>query len=301
MNSNRLPVLRVAQFADDISPQREPGRFLALCGERVILENQGQVHSRCGVGIAFDECSMNLIESGLRNTGYRHTVGVTVLRGPAMPHTITELFPELRAYCERLLTTACDLSEPHRSAVRQVGDWIHQRRSKGLTANVIVVCTGNSRRSSLGSTLGNVAAAFQGDTGIQFFSGGTAPSAFNPRTIRTLREIGVRIEEQSEVAPPGPAGELNPRYLVSWGRGASDSIPEFSKRYDDVSNPQLDFCAIMVCTDADEHCPVVLGASLRVSMPFEDPKEYDDLPCEAAAYADRRDQIGRAMLLILGQ
>ena len=32
-------------------------------------------------------------------------------------------------------------------------------------------------------------------------------------------------------------------------------------------------------------------------MPFEDPKEFDGQPTEAAAYTERRDQIGLAMLL----
>ncbi len=219
-----------------------------------------------------------------------------------MPHTLTDLFPQLRTYCETLRATSrSGLSERHQAAAQQVGEWIRQRRAEGKTANVIVVCTGNSRRSILGSTLGNMAAAFCGETGVQFFSGGTDPSAFNPRTIRALQQIGVSIEPQSDLAPPGAASERNPRYLVRWGSGATDSIPEFSKRYDDASNPQQDYCAIMVCTDADENCPVVLGASLRVSMPFEDPKEFDGLPMESAVYAERRDQIGRAMLLILGQ
>ncbi len=219
-----------------------------------------------------------------------------------MPHTMTELFPELRAYCETLRAIPCSsLSEQHQAAAKQVGDWIRQRRSAGKAANLIVVCTGNSRRSIFGSTLGNIAAAFCGEAGVLFFSGGTTPTAFNPRTIRALQEIGVQSEEQSGVAPSGPAGERNSRYLVKWGEGASDSIVEFSKRYDDTSNPQSDFCALLVCTDADENCPVVLGASLRVSMPFDDPKEFDGQPTEHAAYAERRDQIGRAMLLILGQ
>ena len=195
--------------------------------------------------------------------------------------------------------TASDLSESHPAAVRAVRAWIRQRRWQGQSANLIVVCTGNSRRSILGSTLGNIAASFHGDAGVRFFSGGTVPSAFNPRTIRALREIGVQIEEHSGLAPSGPAGELNSRYLVRWAGGAADSNIEFSKRYDDATNPQQDFCAILVCTDADENCPVVSGASLRVSMPFEDPKEFDGLPGESAAYTERRDQIGRAMLTIL--
>jgi arsenate reductase (thioredoxin) len=225
---------------------------------------------------------------------------VNVFRGSTLPNTTTELFTALRTFCETLRgIPRSSLFERHQVAAKQVGDWIRQRRSAGLTANVIVVCTGNSRRSILGSTLGNIAAAYYGMAGVRFFSGGTAPSAFNPRTIRALRDIGVQIDEQNAVAPPGPAGGLNPRYLVRWGRGTSDSIVEYSKRYDDASNPQQDFCAILVCTDADENCPVVSGASLRVSMPFDDPHEFDGLPSESAAYAERRDQIGRAMMLIM--
>lgn len=217
-----------------------------------------------------------------------------------MPHTITTLSPAMGAYCKALLADPDHgLSSRQQAAAQQVAAWVRQRREAGLSAELIVVCTGNSRRSCLGSTLGNISAAFSGDAGIRFFSGGTAPTAFNPRTIRALREIGVQIDDCGELAPAGDSGESNPRYQVRWGTGDSDSITEFSKRYDDPSNPQHDYCAIMVCTDADENCPVVLGASLRVSMPFEDPKEFDGLPSEHSAYAERRDQIGRAMLMIL--
>ncbi len=65
------------------------------------------------------------------------------------------------------------------------------------------------------------------------------------------------------------------------------------------ANPQSDFCAVMVCSDAADNCPVVVGASQRVALSFDDPKEYDGTPQEAVMYAQRRDQIGRAMLLAL--
>ncbi len=217
-----------------------------------------------------------------------------------MPHTHTTLFPAIRTYCQGLLADPHHgLSPGQQSVAQQVAAWVHQRRDARLPAELIVVCTGNSRRSCLGSTLGNIAAALSGDSGVRFFSGGTAPTAFNPRTIRALREIGVQVDDGGDLAPSDSSGESNPRYQVRWGAGDSGLITEFSKRYDDPSNPQHDYCAIMVCTDADENCPVVLGASLRVSMPFEDPKEFDGQPSEASAYAERRDQIARAMLMIL--
>ncbi len=55
----------------------------------------------------------------------------------------------------------------------------------------------------------------------------------------------------------------------------------------------------MVCSEADADGPFVKGASLRVSMPYPDPKVYDDSKFEAAKYAERRDDIGRLMLSVM--
>ena len=74
---------------------------------------------------------------------------------------------------------------------------------------------------------------------------------------------------------------------------------EFSKRYDDPGNPQSGFAALMVCDEADAGCPTVRGASLRLSLPFADPKSYYDTPQEAARYAERRDEIGRLMFWLM--
>jgi arsenate reductase len=57
----------------------------------------------------------------------------------------------------------------------------------------------------------------------------------------------------------------------------------------------------MVCGEADAGCPFVKGATLRVSMPYLDPKIYDDGAYEAAKYAERRDDIGRLMLSVMVQ
>jgi arsenate reductase len=57
----------------------------------------------------------------------------------------------------------------------------------------------------------------------------------------------------------------------------------------------------MVCGEADAACPFVKGATLRVSMPYLDPKIYDDGAYEAAKYAERRDDIGRLMLAVMAQ
>jgi arsenate reductase len=149
--------------------------------------------------------------------------------------------------------------------------------------------------------MGNVAAAYYGMPEVRFHSGGTTPSAFNARTVDCLKEIGIEIEPTGKEAPRGDPKTANPIYKVRWGQTGEPSFEttEFSKTYSDPSNPQEGFAALMVCAEADAACPFVKGAALRVSMPYLDPKIYDDGAYESIKYAERRDDIGRLMLSVM--
>jgi hypothetical protein len=146
--------------------------------------------------------------------------------------------------------------------------------SWGKPLHVTIVCTGNSRRSILGSSMGNLAAAYYEMPGIRFHSGGTAPTAFNSRTVAGLKAIGFEVEPTGKEAPRGEPKTENPIFRVSWGQGFE--AREFPKHYGDATNPQKDFEAVMVCSEADEACPFVKGATFRLSIPYLDPKIYDD-------------------------
>jgi hypothetical protein len=191
------------------------------------------------------------------------------------------------------------IDEPHREAGATLARWIAANYEPGKPLHVTVVCTGNSRRSILGSSMGSLAAAYFGMPEIRFHSGGTAPTAFNPRTIATLKEIGFEVEPTGKEAERGEPQTKNPIYRVAWGDGFETL--EFSKRYGNSSNPQTSFAALMVCSEADTGCPFVEGATLRVSMPYLDPKIFDDGAYESAKYAERRDDIGRLMLSVMVQ
>jgi hypothetical protein len=215
-----------------------------------------------------------------------------------MPELRKRLNPKVLAHAD-LLTTSFDLiDDRHREAGEKLADWIAKTYRPGQPLHVTVVCTGNSRRSIIGATMGNVAAAYYGMPEIQFHSGGTAPTAFNPRTVATLKEIGIEIEPNGTEAPRGEPKTANPVYKVRWG-GSGQETTEFSKKYTDASNPQEGFAALMVCGEADAACPFVKGAALRVSMPYLDPKIYDDGAYESIKYAERRDDIGRLMLSVM--
>jgi arsenate reductase len=208
------------------------------------------------------------------------------------------LFPSIAANLETLERRPADFSDVRDRTLDQLATWVADETKEGRTVQIIFVCTGNSRRSILGSTLGNIAAARYGFSNVRCFSGGTEPTAFNARTIVTLQDIGVQIFPLGQLAPAGIFGELNPIYRVRWGDSELAETTEFSKRFDDSANPQAGFLAIMVCDEAAENCPVVRGARLRIALPFDDPKVADGQKEERATYASRRDEIGRTMLEI---
>lgn len=175
------------------------------------------------------------------------------------------------------------------AALRPLIRWLQEQE----VADILFVCTHNSRRSHIAQLWAQAAAHALGVDGVTTWSGGTEATAFNPRAVRMMRAAGFQLEGR-----PGEGG--NVRYAVSYGERLPGQVA-FSKVYSDPTNPQKGFAAVMVCDSADEACPVVFGAALRVSLPFVDPKRSDGTPAEAQTYADSGQEIGQVMAWLMGQ
>lgn len=210
---------------------------------------------------------------------------------PAAPtgSVVTPMHPELHRYIESLLVDIDTLSDERREPLDALARFVIEARAAGRPARLIFICTHNSRRSHMSQLWAATAAAWWGIEGVETYSGGTEASAFNPRAVAAMRRAGFVIEDG--------ASDDNPRYEISFGPEAPVMIA-FSKTWDDPGNPSEDFAAIMTCTQADEACPYVRGASLRIAVPFEDPKQADGTPDEAAAYDERARQIAVEMLYL---
>lgn len=91
-----------------------------------------------------------------------------------------------------------------------------------------------------------------------------------------------------------PDGGDNPVYFVRY-RDDRRPIPCFSKIYNDSPNPREGFVALLCCSDVDENCPVIAGASARISWHYDDPKVADDTDDEQRIYDERCRQISTEM------
>jgi len=178
-----------------------------------------------------------------------------------------------------------------KSTLGRVASFIADGAAKGRQIELTFICTHNSRRSQMAELWAAAAATHYGIGGVKTHSGGTEVTAFNSRAVEAMRRAGFVIEN--------PGGH-NPHYRVSYAREAS-AVECFSKRYDDPLNPRRDFVALMTCSQADESCPVVHGAALRVLIQYDDPKASDETPEETAVYDMRCKQIGTEMLYLLSR
>lgn len=194
------------------------------------------------------------------------------------------VLPPLRTTIRKLQTEAGDIPPTRKAQLQKLADYLKSKAGGPVHLNFI--CTHNSRRSHLGMIWAAVAARLFGLVNVITYSGGTEATAFNPRAVAALERAGFRIDN--------PGGD-NPPYRVHF---ADDRPPLvcFSKRYDDPVNPAEAFVAVMTCSDADENCPLIPGAELRLTLTYEDPKTADDTPAEAARYDERVAQIGRELL-----
>lgn len=202
------------------------------------------------------------------------------------------LHPDLQRYVnEHVLPAVANIPAERKESLDLLAAFIKERKAVGATADLTFICTHNSRRSHLSQLWAATAAWQYGQDHVRTYSGGTEATAFNPRAVAAVERAGFLVLK--------PEGK-NPVYEVSF---APDHAAErcWSKKYDDPANPRKDFCAVMTCSEADKNCPIVFGALDRISLPYNDPKEADGTPEEAARYDGRCLQIATELFYAMQQ
>ncbi len=198
------------------------------------------------------------------------------------------LYPKIREYCSDLSQHYDEISEERKALLTQLAAYISEKIKASLPVNLVYICTHNSRRSHFGQVWARVSAVFYGFS-VNTFSGGTEATAFNANAIKALQAAGLRVETNG-------SGN-NPLYRVYFDEDLP-AVDCFSKVYDHPANPARDFAAVMTCGEAEQNCPFIPGAELRIATTYEDPKAFDGTPEQDAAYNKRCRQIALESLFV---
>lgn len=163
------------------------------------------------------------------------------------------------------------ISNERLQLLESIADKINARNLKEIKY-LIFICTHNSRRSHLCDVWFAIGLEIFGKSNntinYNSFSGGTEVVRVHQNIINTLLNTGFEILVTNDDKNNGTNNIFELRF---------NQIEKqlYSKVYFDKSNPQKDFFAIMVCSDADTNCPIVSNSIDRFYLPFEDPKFAD--------------------------
>jgi arsenate reductase len=170
--------------------------------------------------------------------------------------------------------------------------YIQEKINEGEAIRLNFICTHNSRRSHLSQIWAQTMAYHVGLKNVSCYSGGTEATAIFIKVLETLTSQGFQVLKLSE--------NENPVVAVKFADN-ENPILCFSKTYDHPFNPSTQFGAVMTCNNADEGCPIVVGAEARFPIKYDDPKAYDGSPLQTEKYAERSLDIAREMLWVFSQ
>lgn len=199
------------------------------------------------------------------------------------------LYLSIQNYIQDAVQSFDSIPSERKMTLEEINRFVQKKLNEGKTPELIYVCTHNSRRSHFGQIWGKTAAYHFGIKNINTYSAGTEATAFNPNAILAIQQAGFKISKFTEVK--------NPKYSVEYSE-EEKAILCFSKTYEDYTIPKEGLCAIMTCTDADGNCPFIPGTELRISCPYNDPKDFDGTPQQEEKYNERCKQIAIENLFI---
>jgi arsenate reductase len=181
------------------------------------------------------------------------------------------------------------ISVERKEILNPLVEYIKNKKTKGEIIRLNFICTHNSRRSHLAQIWAQTMSYHFGIQNVFCYSGGTEATAIFPKVIETLEIQGFNIQKLSD-------GE-NPVFAIKYCENEAPIIC-FSKIYNDDFNPRNNFGAVMTCSDADEACPLVIGAEARFKVKYDDPKVFDTSDLQNIKYIESSLDIANEMFYV---
>lgn len=174
------------------------------------------------------------------------------------------------------------VSTARKNTLQLLIDYIQSKVDSKQVICLNFICNHNSRRSHLAQAWAQALAYYFNIKNVFCYSGGTETTALFPMAAKTLENTGFDIQTIADGS--------NPIYAIKYSDNEHPIIG-YSKKFDSNFNPKSDFAAILTCSSADQDCPFIAGAEVRIPITFEDPKAFDHTPQQTKKYQERSLQI----------
>lgn len=195
-------------------------------------------------------------------------------------------FKQLESYITEVKSEFDQISTERKAILKQLAEFVKTNVNENGKVDLVFICTHNSRRSHLSQIWAQVAAYYYGIKNVFSYSGGTEATAMFHMAAHALSKAGLNIKKICD--------SENSIYSIKYNAD-QPAIIGFSKTYDDSFNVQNGFAAVMTCSHADENCPFIPTAAKRISLPYNDPKDFDNTPMQEEKYDERCKEIAREL------
>lgn len=160
-----------------------------------------------------------------------------------------------------------DIPVNRKDLIENIANNIIKLKQRNTPLHLLFICTHNSRRSQFAQVWNHIACDILDlNDVLKIYSAGTEVTEVYVQMALALKNAGMNVQSES-------------LHKGAYSIGYSNEKPPihiFSKRFDDVSIPTENRVAIMTCGHAEENCPFIPGTLYRASLPYEDPKIWDN-------------------------
>jgi arsenate reductase len=195
----------------------------------------------------------------------------------------------LTSHIQNLKAASTAISPKRKELLLQISKTVQSTIQSEKNAQLLFVCTHNSRRSQFAQIWAAILAEYY-ELPIQAYSGGTEVTQIHPTVVQVFEKYGLEFSSTTE--------SKNTNYTLHLKRS---TLSLFSKLYDAATNPHENFIALMTCSEAADNCPFIPGSRQRFAFSFEDPKIHDGTSTEFSAYENTATEIGRELVCIFEQ
>lgn len=181
------------------------------------------------------------------------------------------------------------IASERKTILQPLIEYIQIKKNNNEAILLNFICTHNSRRSHLSQVWAQTMSYHFNIKNVCCYSGGTEATAMFPKVVETLINQGFLIQKLSD--------NENPVYAIKYSENENPIIC-FSKIYNNEFNPKSNFAAVLTCSNADEGCPMVLGADGRFPITYNDPKQFDGTELMNEKYLERSLEIAQEMFYV---
>jgi arsenate reductase len=200
-----------------------------------------------------------------------------------------KLYPILFNYARDLYQSYSEIPFERKIILEEIANYIIGSQQLSQEARVLFIETDHATRSVMAHVWAKAAAYYYGINHVKIFSGGISNASISRNAILALEKAGFIVYKIK-------SGN-NPEYEIKYSFNI-DPIILKSTKYNEETNPNVNFGSIILCSNADINLPTVKGNDFRTSLYYFDPTAYDGTSEALDMYLERSKEIATEMFYL---